>query len=310
MKTSTGFSGYQNPLVTRKYNNFKQSFDYVDLPLYSLLGRFGDLIPKAKPQHPFEHGFHGNTSTEHILVGHVCFSTLQSLVGLKIEWVTSLSLHLELDNGKRTLKLFQFPSFARMMAVERESNLLSRFLEDYAARSTEDSSAPDVPTDEIFKELLLSYRLLFGQDARSWKAFSRMIPVWEEQRGRSSWENSWDCDPILYVLCGRSCTDEAARQVYDELDVNEPANYYDPQEFPFFGKRLLELQQVIKQYQPQDVRSLMNDRRDVASWYNLRTNRLLIIFILVIILLMVMSLAFQIWQVILAKKQLQQGPPP
>lgn len=78
---------------------------------------------------------------------------------------------------------------------------------------------------------------------------------------------------MLSLLCGRSCNDEAARRVYDELDVNEPANYYDPQEFPFFGKRLLELQQLIKQYQPQDVRSLLNDRRDVASWYNLRTNQ-------------------------------------
>lgn len=126
MKTSTCFSGYQNPLVTRKYNNFKQGFDYIDLPFYSLLGRFGDLIPEAKPYHQLKHGFHGTTSAEHILVGHVCFNTLQSLAGLKIEWVTSLSLHLELDSGKKTLKLFQFPSFARMMVVERRSNILSR----------------------------------------------------------------------------------------------------------------------------------------------------------------------------------------
>ena len=126
MKTSTGFSGYQNPLVTRKYNNFKQGFDYIDLPLYSLLGRFGDLIPEAKPHHLLENNLPGNRAAEHILVGHVCFNTLQSLAGLKIEWVTSLSLHLELDSGKKTLKVFQFPSFCRMMIVERGNNVLSR----------------------------------------------------------------------------------------------------------------------------------------------------------------------------------------
>jgi hypothetical protein len=278
MKTSTGFSGYQNALVTRKFNTFKQGFDYIDLPFYSLLGRFGDLIPEVKQHQFLDHDLHGNRASEHILVGHVCYNLLQSLAGLKIEWVTSLSLHLELDSGKKTLKLFQYPSFCRLMVVERRANILSRLLNDHAARSSEDARAPDVATDELFEEILLSYRLLFGQDDRSWKAFSRMAPVWEEQRGRSSWETSWDCDPLLLVLCGRSCTDEEARQVYDDIDANEPANYYDPNtEFPFFGKRLLELQQLIKQYQPQDVRSLLNDRRDVAAWYTLRTNQVRIL---------------------------------
>ena len=126
MKTSTGFSGYTNALVTRKFNTFKQGFDYIDLPLYSLLGRFGDLIPEVKPHQLLDHDLHGSRGIENILVGHVCFNTLQSLAGLKIEWVTSLSLHLELDSGKKTLKLFQFPSFCRMMVVERRSNILSR----------------------------------------------------------------------------------------------------------------------------------------------------------------------------------------
>ena len=83
---------------------------------------------------------------------------------------------------------------------------------------------------------------------------------------------------MLSVLCGKSCTDEEARHVYEDLDVNEPSNYYDPQtEFPFFGRRILELQQLIKQYQPQDVRALWNDRRDVAAWYNLRTNQVRVV---------------------------------
>jgi hypothetical protein len=64
--TSTSSSGYRNPLVTKKYN--KQRFDYIDLPLYSLLGRFGNLIPEAGIFHTQEPGFSGARSTEVIMV--------------------------------------------------------------------------------------------------------------------------------------------------------------------------------------------------------------------------------------------------
>ena len=139
-------------------------------------------------------------------------------------------------------------------------------------------------TEQFFEEILLTYRLIFGQDDRSYKAFSRMVPVWEEQRGRTSWEMGWACDPMLLTLCGKSATSsDEARKLYDEIDAGEPANCYDPNtQFPFFGKRLLELQQFIKQHQPQNVRALFNDRRDVAAWYLLWNNQVsvLILFFL------------------------------
>jgi hypothetical protein len=125
-KTSTSSSGYRNPLVTKRYNNFKQGFDYVDSPLHNLLDRFGDLIPEAGGFQTHEPMSSGNRSSEVIMVQSVCFNTLQQIAELKIEWVTSLALHLELDSGKKTLKLFQFPSFCRLMTVKRRNNILSR----------------------------------------------------------------------------------------------------------------------------------------------------------------------------------------
>ena len=134
--------------------------------------------------------------------------------------------------------------------------------------------------EAFFEEILLTYRLIFGQDDRSYKAFSRMVPVWEEQRGRTSWETSWACDPMLLILCGKSATSEEARKIYDEIDANEPHNCYNPNtEFPFFGKRLLELQQFVKQHQPQNVRALLNDRRDVAAWYAIWNNQVSVDFL-------------------------------
>ena len=135
-------------------------------------------------------------------------------------------------------------------------------------------------TEEFFEEILLTYRLIFGQDDRSYKAFSRMVPVWEEQRGRTSWETTWACDPMLLILCGKSATSEEARKIYDEIDANEPHNCYNPNtEFPFFGKRLLELQQFIRQHQPQNIRALLTDRRDVAAWYALWNNQVSVDFL-------------------------------
>jgi hypothetical protein len=144
----------------------------------------------------------------------------------------------------------------------------SRLLNDHAARCCEDVRTPDVPTEEFFREILLSYRLIFGQDDRSWRIFSRMVQTQENYRGHTSWGPSWDCDPMLLILCGKSSTNAEACRIYDEIDANEPTSYADPNtDFPFFGKRLLELQQFINQHQPQNIRSLLHDRRDVSAWY-------------------------------------------
>jgi hypothetical protein len=124
IKTSTTPSGYRSSLTTRKYFSYRQNFDYIDSPLYELLGRFGELIPRSRPHSINELG--SPQPTEVIAVKNVCFSTLQGLADFKIEWVTSLALHLEMDSSKKTLKLFQFPSFCRIMSVEGEPHILSR----------------------------------------------------------------------------------------------------------------------------------------------------------------------------------------
>lgn len=126
VKTSTSMtsSGYRNSLTTRKFERFNQNFDYIDVPLFEMLAGFGDLIPYSKPY--MMNGLGSVSPSDVIAVRQVCFDTLQSFAGMQIEWVTSLALHLEMDSSKRTLKLFQFPSFCRMMVVERDEHLLSR----------------------------------------------------------------------------------------------------------------------------------------------------------------------------------------
>jgi len=203
------------------------------------------------------------------------------------------------------LKLFQYPSYCRMMMAKRKEHLLSRFLNDHAESYCEGVNPPDIPIDEIFKEILRSYRLIFGQDDRSWRAFSKILNKLEEQgQGKSTGA----FDPLLRILCGQSSTSHEARYIYEEIDNNQQTTYCNPvTEFPFFGKRLMELEQFDKQHQPKSVRTLLNDRRDVAAWFILRSNQLLLLFVTFITFLLLVSLGFQIWQTILTKQQLGQG---
>jgi len=125
-ETSTSSYGMRNALNTRKYYTYRLGFEYIDLPLYNLLSRFGDLIPEARPHNIYEPPMARGDHLDSLYVSSVCFQALHDFAELKIEWVTSLALHLELDSSKKTLKVFQFPSYCRLMTVERSGNVLSR----------------------------------------------------------------------------------------------------------------------------------------------------------------------------------------
>jgi len=201
--------------------------------------------------------------------------------------------------------LFQFPSFCRMMMVDRKSHLLSRLLNDYAETQSEDVNVADIPTDEFFEEILRSYRLIFGQDEPSYRHFSKMLNAEQESCGPV--RANWAFDPLLQVLCGQSSTSTQARKLYDEIDLNQTGSHVNLKDFPFFGKKLDDLAQFDRNYHPQTVNALLNDKRDLPSYFNNRSTQLLVAFAILTIFLMLVSLIFQIWQVILARQQLEQG---
>lgn len=304
-RLSINSCGRPHPLTTRKMKSYSQGLDHVTRPFDDLLGKFGDLIPGPGRPSSAERSDSSDLPTEDIKVQSVCFNTLQNVIGINIEWVSSLALHLELDSGKKTLKLFQNPSFCLMMASGSKTCLLSRLINDHAANNCEDVHIPDVPADEFFQEMLLSYRLIFGLDDRSWRAFSRLKTTREEQQVFGETAIIWD--PLLSTVCGQSASSEDAQSIYDDFEPGEPAKAYPYAEFPFFGRRLIALQEFVNQHQPQNVRALLNDRRDVAAWYTLWSNQVLVFFATFTIFLMILSLIFQIWQVLLAKQQLEQG---
>jgi hypothetical protein len=124
--TSTSSSGLRTAVVTRKFSSYRQSFDRIDLPLDILLDGFGSLIPmpRTHPLHP--PWFTGDEQSKKIMVHSISFNTLQQISGFQIEWVSALSLHLEVDSERKTVKLFQYPSFCRMMMIDRKGHVLSQ----------------------------------------------------------------------------------------------------------------------------------------------------------------------------------------
>lgn len=93
---------------SRTFTSYRQQgFDGIDQPLFIFLRKFGSLIPEPGA------GLAG--APELITVSYVCFAMLDKVADVKIEWVNSLSLHLEFDNVQRVLKVFRFPSFCMLM---------------------------------------------------------------------------------------------------------------------------------------------------------------------------------------------------
>jgi hypothetical protein len=111
---------------------------------------------------------------------------------------------------------------------------------------------------EFYKEVLLSYRLIFGQDKRSRKA-------WRRHCYKELMAFSADiADPLLEALCGKDCRNELT---YEKIEAPEIAQQYSARnDFPFFGERLVEIQQFVLKKSPGDWTTLWNDRRDLRKY--------------------------------------------
>ena len=115
-------------LKTEFLHTFEQGFHQLQQPLDNLFCVFGMILP------PFESPLTACTScsssikptghddsSEYLILSFLSYYTLVKVAKIKIEWVESLNLHLEFDEGARVLKLFRYPSFCRLMYPEAGS---------------------------------------------------------------------------------------------------------------------------------------------------------------------------------------------
>lgn len=107
----------------------------------------------------------------------------------------------------------------------------------------------------MFREALLSYRLLFGQNFDSRSLFRS-----QEMKRASS--NGYT-DQLLVRLCGSS--DEIGLLTDDDTFYEQP--FYDSViDFPHFGPRLEFLQKYISTRKSGNIKDLWQDRRDPERW--------------------------------------------
>lgn len=159
----------------------------------------------------------------------------------------------------------------------------------------------NVDPQDFYREVLLSYRLLFGQDKDSHNDFNKLI-----QKGNPL-EKDYH-DSLLPVLCGQSWNSTDALPIYEFIEADEPSSHYSPTEdFPFLGKRLLEVQKYVQNQKANSFWAIWYDKRDPAVWW---TFWAVIIFGGVTLLLGALQLTVDIivgfYQVKYAKEQLSQ----
>ena len=106
---------------------YKNQIEVVaDLPIHQLLRHFGMLIPV--PVASREELQAEGVRSDQLSTNYLNYQILSNVAGIKVQFVSSLSLHLEFDKRSKALKIFRYPSFCRLICSGRraESDELQR----------------------------------------------------------------------------------------------------------------------------------------------------------------------------------------
>ena len=112
--------------------------------------------------------------------------------------------------------------------------------------------ASEAEITQFLLEILLSYRLLFGQAKDSRRLFQSM-KIFE---GESPKER----DLLLSQLCGSKAMELPSFCIEREF-------YRLKRDFPILRSRIARLHQQLSNVKPRGWREMWNDKRDSAQWY-------------------------------------------
>ncbi|KAH7175753.1 hypothetical protein EDB81DRAFT_633955 [Dactylonectria macrodidyma] len=212
---------------------------------------------------------------------------LTKVCGVRLQWVDSLSCHLELDKHSGTLFLYRYPSFCVSSLQTRDTKERRRGA-IHSCGFERPGSVPwasEEDVTELLQEILLSYRLLFGQSRRSRSLFRRLRPFAHiPHEGH---------DQFLSLICSR-------KQFNCPITLTEREEYDLAGDFPHLRSRIVRLSSYASSKKPRSIRQLWRDKRDSTAWLAFWS---VLIFGSVSILLGVVQAVFQIMQYVLALQQ-------
>ncbi|KAH6714499.1 hypothetical protein BKA61DRAFT_481392 [Leptodontidium sp. MPI-SDFR-AT-0119] len=212
-----------------------------------MLKNFGELFPECSP----------TLSEITLYSSRLNVFSLSRQSNVQIKWVDVLSAHLEFDSATKTLLLFRLPSFC--LFHSRRVDQVSAF--HYILKAFNSSTIPGNPTTSItqayLNEVILSYRLLFGQDRRSRHSFMSNEAARTGKHGIH--------DPLLRLLCGKKKVDSSSMNA--DFTLTTRGFYGVKEDFPLLGQRLVRLQEFNMVQDSNTLREFWADRRNPFNFY-------------------------------------------
>lgn len=208
---------------------------------------------------------------------------LTKICGITIHWVDSLSCHLELDRQSGRLFLYRYPSFC-VSSLKQHSDSRKSPLHRCAFEG-KNGPVPwgsEEDTSGLLREILLSYRLIFGHHKRSRAAFRSLQPFARDAPQLQ--------DQLLPQLCGRKRFDNA---VIPSSPLVERDQYDLAGDFPHLRSRIVRLHSYASSKKPRSIKELWGDTRDSTAWLALWS---VLIFGSVTVFFALIQTVFQILQ--------------
>jgi hypothetical protein len=123
---------------------------------------------------------------------------------------------------------------------------------------------------QLQREVLLSYRLIFGQDKKSCKLFARILK--EDRKGKNLLQ-----DPLLETLCTKAHNSPSMRRLSPSIwpkscislenELRKQEEYDVQGDFPILGQRLLAVQNFNLRQRPRTFWAFWKDTRDRPGWF-------------------------------------------
>lgn len=234
------------------FDTYRVSAELSDRPLSVLLKAFGYLLPARSSQAARLASENSKTA----MIWQPLYPTetnahlLHVLLNVRIQWVDMLALHLDYDKSSRTLSVFGYPSFC--LEVLHSRGIIFSF--SSVEESSYDPRADQDDISQFLQEVLLSYRLLFGQSTPSRRLFRRLFATSKAQ--------GYPVDRLLPRLCAHR------RFVYPPASFpSDRPVYFAARDFPVLHDRVELIANELKYARPKSFRGLIRDKRDTLQYW-------------------------------------------
>ena len=275
------------------FDSYRASSDLCDRPLSVLLKGFGNLLP-ARSSNTYTAAVENSNvapSWTGIYPSDLNAYHLHTLLQVQVRWVDTLALHLDYDVSTRTLSLFRFPSICAFQLLEEQqdnssgrgwSGTIFAFASAEMTIHAADPRADEEDIAQFLREVILSFRLLFGQSVKSRKLFRHVFTA--------AMAPFTQPDTLLAYLCTEKQLPVASSQQAGSWMPKDKTAYYPARDFPVLYKRVELIAKELGRSKPKSVGGLLRDRRDTLQFW---TFWLVAIFGGVSIILSIIQVALQ-----------------